>query len=274
MTHKKLRKPSNAVKGIVAVLLFHIAFNVHVFFTRGKQIIVHSSNDTGNHTLEYTELVCGYTSDSATHYWTYVQGWLSMLIYCIIPFLAMLIFNIFIIRKLREMSNSMLTRNISQLSTTGITQQTKSMTYMLLSVTIYFIVVTTPVFIFTMVETVKLHRSTLDRHYHAKLQLADAITTMFFYLNHSINFFLYCLTGRRFRKELKAMCGCLKAFHEIKASLRGDKEEAKLDKDNKISITAEDSRHIGTEYPTPTNSTDAHLLSPEETTSNNNTASF
>jgi hypothetical protein len=40
---------------------------------------------------------------------------------------------------------------------------------------------------------------------------AKAVNNMLVYVNHSINFILYCLTGRRFRDELSAMFnGCRK----------------------------------------------------------------
>ncbi|XP_074654669.1 neuromedin-U receptor 2-like [Tubulanus polymorphus] len=38
--------------------------------------------------------------------------------------------------------------------------------------------------------------------------LVHAISAMLMYVNYAINFWLYCLTGRMFRGELIAVCGC------------------------------------------------------------------
>ena len=42
--------------------------------------------------------------------------------------------------------------------------------------------------------------------------LVKTVCFLLMYLNHAINFYLYCLTGKRFRKELAAMlnCGCVR----------------------------------------------------------------
>jgi len=38
--------------------------------------------------------------------------------------------------------------------------------------------------------------------------LVKTICFLMMYVNHAINFYLYCLTGKRFRKELAAMLVC------------------------------------------------------------------
>ena len=43
-----------------------------------------------------------------------------------------------------------------------------------------------------------------DRKY---LELLAALANMLWYVNSSINFFLYILTGTRFRQEFKALLG-------------------------------------------------------------------
>lgn len=216
--HRKIKTRGAALKILAALVLVQTIFNIQVFWTRGDHFQKIIDADTN----EELPLHCGYTSKKAHFFWAHHQGWLSMAWYCAIPFTTMLIFNILIIRKLRSLRNdSALSRGGSELSKTGITQQTNSMTRMLVSVTFYFLFVTVPILIFTMFQSVILyqHRPTPERL--AKLELADAIMTAIVYVNHSINFFLYCLTGRRFRRELQAMCGCMKTFNKkLSASVK------------------------------------------------------
>lgn len=201
--HRKFCKPKTAAQAIAAIVVFQISFNAQVFFTRGVEDI-----ENFNSTTNYSYINCGYTSPSAKHYWTYYHSWLSMLIYCIIPFITMLILNCFIVHKLRHLQRRPSTIKRLAASSTGFMRHTSSMTHMLLAVTIYFIVVTTPTFIFTIVEGFLLDIHDIDDKKYAKMELVDAICSILLYLNHSINFFLYCLTGVRFRRELYAMLGC------------------------------------------------------------------
>jgi len=38
------------------------------------------------------------------------------------------------------------------------------------------------------------------------------------YVNHAINFYLYCLTGKRFRRELAAMLSCGRCSEEMSSA--------------------------------------------------------
>ena len=224
--HRKIKTVSAALKILAALIVVQVAFNMQVFWTRGD----HYQKVYDAVTKEELPLHCGYTSEEARYFWTHNQGALSMVWYCAIPFMTMLIFNILIIRRLRSLrDDSALSRGGSELSKTGITKQTNSMTRMLLSVTFYFLLVTVPILIFTMFQSVILYKDQYkdkksgekpDPEKLAQLELADAIMTTIVYINHSINFFLYCLTGRRFRRELRAMCGCMRTFNKKLSSIR------------------------------------------------------
>jgi len=201
--HHFLKTPRHAFRAVGGIVLFQSAFNLHVFWTRGRQVIVAVEDNS-------TVIInCAYPTESARNYWTFYQSWVSMLVYCVVPFCVMLILNIFIIRTLRKHKRSMarkrsLSANSRKATKGGI--PTDSMTRMLLCVTLYFIIVTTPSFIFTMIQDVLFYKDVVTAHQHAVMELVDGALTVLLYLNHSINFLLYCLTGRRFRSELIMMC--------------------------------------------------------------------
>ena len=169
-----------------------MAFNFHVFFTRGREYI-----EERNKTVE-----CGYPTLAAKRYWTFYHGWLSMTVYCFLPFGLMLSLNSAVICRLRSMNRRF---SSQRQSTKSKRRTTTSMTRMLLCVTFYFVVVTTPAFIFTYYQDRLFFTSKLTREQYADSELVDAVLTLLLYLNHSINFFLYCASGRRFRMELIAM---------------------------------------------------------------------
>ena len=208
--HKAIKSARFGLKVIAVLILVQIAFNIHVFFTRGRHWTETKVIDGG--TLKSVEINCGYTSKEARFFWTNHQGWMAMLWYCCFPFTVMLITTILIIKKLRTLQHSMLSRNSSSESATERIKKTNTMTRMLLSVTLYFLIITTPIFIFTMFQSLLFYQSAVGERRLAKLELTDACLTIFLYLNHSINFFLYCLTGRRFRQELKIMFNFNKTF--------------------------------------------------------------
>lgn len=191
--HHLLKTPRRAAKVVAAIVAFQFCFNFPVIFIRGKEAKI-----SDNGTVEIYN--CGYSSGAAKHYWTYIHHYLAIIVYCIIPFIVMLTLNLLIIYKLRMVSNI-----TKKSSTKHRRMNTSSMTIMLLFVTFNFIMITTPSVIFTIVQEAMIDRSLVSRQKYAEMELVDAILTLLMYLNHSINFLLYCVAGRRFRGELRAL---------------------------------------------------------------------
>ncbi len=89
------------------------------------------------------------------------------------------------------------------------TRNIKMMTLTIILVTCIFIVLTLPIMLFIIFE--KLDSASGTNHF--MLIFVDpnckavlwAIVNIFMYMNHSINFVLYCLTGSKFRAELASI---------------------------------------------------------------------
>lgn len=194
--HRLLKTPSRAAMVVGAILAFQFCFNFPVWFIWGEQDKV-----IDNTTIT---IPCGFTSSDAETYWTSIHHYLAISVYCIIPFVTMLTLNTLIICKLRQV-NKLAARNSSKSRAKSRNTKTSSMTTMLLCVTFYFIMITAPSFIFTLVQEDMFNNSVITKEKYAKMELVDAVLTIMLYINHSINFFLYCLTGRRFRMELRAL---------------------------------------------------------------------
>ena len=69
---------------------------------------------------------------------------------------------------------------------------------MLLTVSIAWLLLTAPWTIESLINS----SSSKDPRTRARQGLAKTICFMLYYVNHSINFFLYCITGNKFYREL------------------------------------------------------------------------
>lgn len=80
---------------------------------------------------------------------------------------------------------------------------------MLVVVSLAWLLLTAPYAVFTLC----VHSFSDDAHTRAAQRLGRVVCFLLAYINHAINFLLYCLVGRKFRVELKDMMssGCPRA---------------------------------------------------------------
>ena len=90
-------------------------------------------------------------------------------------------------------------RKLGTKSTSGATSNA-NITVMLLAVSFTFLLLTSPVVIVLLYEGYYLLPSSNVEK--ARSHLVHAVVDNLMYTNHAINFLLYCLSGRRFRREL------------------------------------------------------------------------
>jgi len=197
--HPAIKTAPRAWLIVLGIVVFQLGFNSHVFFNYGKQII------TGDNQTEVFS--CGFSSPAARKYIVIYQGYILLALYCVIPFIIMLTLNILIIKRLHKVKKSFEHRNMSIKSQRRQTRS-HSLTKMLLTVTFYFILVSTPNFIYTLIQSKLLDTKNFTAQEYAQTEIIDAVCTLLLYLNHTLNFFLYCVSGRRFRKQLTSMLKC------------------------------------------------------------------
>jgi hypothetical protein len=173
----------------LAALLFAICKNFHVFWTRGAEYRLDAQNNT------YLKSNCG-RPEPYTYFERYVRGWIAISLVSLIPFMVILVCNVFIIRALLQVRRLRKEQAIASQSDKTLIQ----MTVMCLSASFAFLVCVAPSIVLL-----------IGRPYWENMQwyeVVKAINNQLVYVNHSINFFLYCLTGKRFRHELMRMCRC------------------------------------------------------------------
>ena len=194
-------QPHRAKYNVLAAGLMAIIKNFHVFFTRGPATFTLDSTE-GNITISK---VCG-DPEPFTYFENFVRPWIAFTLVSAIPFCILLCCNMFIIRVLcsvKKMHNH-------QSVVTSKEKQIVQMSLMCLSASFCFLICITPSIVLR-----------IGKPYWAKdsetgepnqwYDIAKAITTQLTYVNHSANFFLYCLSGKRFRRELVCVLKCMGA---------------------------------------------------------------
>lgn len=183
---------------IVACIML---LNVHWLFGMGDQTIV-------NNNVTY-ELKCNPMYDNYEEFLALIWPWIDLCIFCLVPFTLLFTGNISIITRVLIIKHKTRTRVAPPSRSTGAkhADKTSQMAAMLLTLNAVFCVCVTPISIYLIGEPHWL--KTIETHHEeAVLTLWWAIVNSFMYLNNTLNFVLYFLSGSRFRREVKALfCG-------------------------------------------------------------------
>ena len=174
--------PKYAKVTALMITLVSAGKNMHVFWTRGPEYV-----------SDELQTNCG-RPEPFTNFERYVRPWLAFALVNLIPFVIVITCNIFIIRTLIRAHRRMATVSTADSSL----MQT---IFMCLSASLAFLVCITPSII---IYIGKPYWTKADDPNYA-YNVAKAIANQLAYVNHSINFFLYCLSGRRFREQFVAL---------------------------------------------------------------------
>jgi hypothetical protein len=165
------------------LILFICLYNLHVFWTFG----LHPSA-TG-------KLIC--RGDPARPFMQYPFEVFKLATYCFLPFVLVLVMNSAIIYQIRAARKGLTTQNSARSGdSNGSGGSHAKVTYMLLTVSFTWFFMTAP---FALI--IFLGNAETDK-------IVKTIIFLLMYMNHSVNFFLYCLIGRKFRRELRELFTC------------------------------------------------------------------
>nr|KAG5693118.1 hypothetical protein BaRGS_014068 [Batillaria attramentaria] len=170
-------RAKRVILGLVAVF---VVINLHFLWTAGLQW---ESSKTG----EPHNARCD-SSQGHEVLVVVVWPWVDALLYGFGPFLIISVLNIIIIRRLTSDSNMRLT-------------------VMLLTVSFAFLLTTLPMNV-SIIGAAFWNRDADNIPVMVRVKLVSTVAELLMYLNHSVNFFLYCATGQKFRNEVVRMvCG-------------------------------------------------------------------
>ena len=168
---------------------------------------------------------------------TQVFSWSTFLINGAIPFSLLIHMNYVIVQTVRDsrklfQGNGVTTadvRNRQGIINTGMEARQKTMksaenqlTIMLLLVTMLFLILLFPTYI-RFIYLTFVGRDTPAKY--ASSMLFFQITHKLYHTNNGINFFLYCISGQKFRNDLKDMlCCCRDSFPDSQRGKIGNKD--------------------------------------------------
>ena len=134
-----------------------------------------------------------------------IYYWMSFVIQFVIPFVLLLVMNSIIIHKIRTRSVFKQEASSSGDPNSGENSKTKNsesqMFAILLSVTFAFLLLTTPSYVFFLYVRIVDFSATPEKfaRYYLFYNSAHKMSIS----NHGINFFLYVISGQKFRTDLK-----------------------------------------------------------------------
>ena len=138
-----------------------------------------------------------------------VYSWLSFVLNAIIPFTMLIYMNIVIVKAVRESRKLFRVDERTDMSVdtrhTSMKNAENQLTKMLLLVTTLFLILLFPTY-FRFIYMVFVKQDTPVEY--AKSMLLIQITALLYISNSGINFFLYCISGQKFRNDLKELWCC------------------------------------------------------------------
>ena len=168
------------------------------------------------------DLCVAYGVDSLI---TRVYSWFSFVLNAIIPFVLLIYMNFVIVKTVRTSRKSFGDND----RTTGIDARQKTMksaenqlTIMLLLVTTLFLILLCPTYVRFIYLSFADPGTPLE---YANQILIFQITIRLYMTNSAVNFFLYCISGKKFRNDLKEILHCSGNSHPS-VSLRSDESQS------------------------------------------------
>ncbi|CAH1800929.1 unnamed protein product [Owenia fusiformis] len=180
----------NAIIVINLIVLFMVGINCNLMFTLGER---------GNFNCYYLK---GFVKFH-TLYWPWIQASVSSLV----PFAILIVCNMLIIIQLLRVRNNR--RKKLNVSNSNKDDKTRSMTIMLVMISVLFLCFTAPISVDIIIKLSKrantVERAPTTLAEQARSVLSSAIVHMLMYLNSALNFVMYCLSGKKFRDSLKEL---------------------------------------------------------------------
>ena len=149
---------------------------------------------------EHVGSTCGPNSVGYAHFFKYYWHHIDLALYSIIPFIILSVSNVYIIYRI--ISNK---RNLNgrRASTKSSMKRTSAMSRLLVALSIIFIVSTAPICIYLICKPYFIPEDV-----PSSIQEEDpwyAFVKILMYMNNTVNFILYCISGSKFRTELKRL---------------------------------------------------------------------
>ena len=154
---------------------------------------------------------CGFVDDSYADFFVTYYVWFDTTIYFVIPIMIIIIGNSATVIKVYQTQRAVTrTTSIGMLIVNQMTRKSRNVLIITLMVSISFIVCVSPPTLFFALKPLFFNIDQFRQDFGE--QVAECVVYMLYCLNYSINFYLYMLSGSRFRRDLKSAI-CRKSKH-------------------------------------------------------------
>ena len=198
---RSTRRSALIVFAVLASTVFTLNFHTVLFLTIPRREVTVSNNHT-NTTFEVIG-TCSPVSEWYGEFYTTTWMWIVVILFNLVPLTVHIVGNLLLIRNLVKRSNRRQAQRAVEDANEKEQKDLKSMTRMLIVVCLFFIVTSAP-----QCSRLLLKNYTFkprSPHNVAKDMLFKTFVQILMYSNNAVNFLLYTLSGRVFRKELFSM---------------------------------------------------------------------
>lgn len=184
-----------------ALFGFLALFNAHILY---GQTMVTSDNET------VAQCFFTFVNDEYKTFFNIVWGWIDTSVCAILPFVCLLLGNIVLVRTVGQSQTKAREHLAAGQSYQLNVRQRKvsSMTVTLISISVEFVFLTGPNSVYLMFIETFSRGADKDIGIAAANELALALTSILWFSNNAINFYIYCLTGTKCRKEFARLIPC------------------------------------------------------------------
>ncbi|GFO49263.1 growth hormone secretagogue receptor type 1-like [Plakobranchus ocellatus] len=208
---------------ILTIVVTHCIFNAHFLFLlslegRGSGGPVGETNIRSNVserttlnssvTTSYSSRIYSTCDGSSEQYYYFLHDILPLIETCtlsLVPFILVMLGNITIVCKTYISLRTAVELNVaSNHSTKRRRRRASTMTVMLLLISALFLVTSASTCVYnTWERSTTAMQMNKDPKGAAQIELAWACVNIIMYCNNTFNFYLYCLSGKKFRSEIK-----------------------------------------------------------------------
>ncbi|KAL4233086.1 hypothetical protein ACF0H5_007771 [Mactra antiquata] len=168
----------------------------------GHYLFGYSNVERLNENTTYIEK-CVPSTKAYDNFVIYTWTWIDLCVFYLIPMIVLLIGNSLIIFKVLQSYRRSHAAIVPVTGTNTNGNRMSSLTKSLLLVSILFIVCITPVVVYPIGQPYWQPGASDSKL--AMMFFFEALANLFMYVNHSVNFVLYFLSGSRFRNEVKKL---------------------------------------------------------------------
>ena len=182
---------------LVAILFLCLGLNSHLLFG-----MVDKVSEDGKSIKK-----CSTVDENYSAFFNLTWPWIDLCVFCLIPFSVIVVGNACILFKViqsRKKARPRVQPSVRSLHNNNQSHHNhSSMTAMLFTLNIVFLFTTSPISIYNVGYPIWLEGASQETK--ASLEFWWAVVNMLMYTNNSLNFLLYCLSGSRFRQEVKIL---------------------------------------------------------------------